>query len=420
MYKFDKPLEYNSDNDEVALMLGKELELNQLSTEELQPYLEKFRAIKEIAGRHGSTFGVYIGEEEGRHFFQGTDTGLYFTTNNIVRSNMGSGELTIKTGDMIMFEHEYFVIVDKELTVEEIGQIVLDTGIQWVDSYLTGFFDGKDNANEFTYDYLNERLTKLAKQKKENEEARKKELEEREKIVNIDEEKWEKTGTFADKDGKMVVTDNSITIDNKETYTFSKKIKEMFSFSQVSSRIGFDFSIVGCTNRLLEYGSNNADLSVRYIGDKQAIAIHIENNKSTINGTVVSKAKLLTILRNIGTPTTDKPLTAEKIKALNNLGVVKQNLIKLEEVEVKIGNNYVKVPISFLPDDEKGDIFKVNVIGSEAKMDWEALKKMFSVSVSNARRHISATDYFELMNSLGVDRAVSIEKITEAKMLQNV
>jgi len=420
MKKIQTKIKKIRDQYDLMLELGYEPSIVRKTEEELETQWGISSILNRKLFGYSVTMLCFIGEERGTYFFQSyTDDGYY----------LFDSDLGIKENEMLLLEHDKYVILDlKDLTEEKIEKLLDDKNLRG-NQYLDDFY-GKITPDRIDFQFLQDTITKKYE---EDEKERNKELEEdkkRMKEQDKQEKNWEKSGCYENEDKEIKIVDNVLNT-RRYTMTFSKPFKTFFT--TLDSLRGFRYSdlteadvidkFMGCLNE-----EETGDVSVTYKNQDglieeddmpQTIQIHIENRKSTFNGVEVSKTKLLSIYRNKGKNTKKYPLTTEKINALNNLGVVKLRLVGADEIT--IGNKNTNIPISFLPHDTKGTLIKVSVCGNEpVLMEWLKLKSTFRVSVGGASTSISPESYFEFMDELGFKTQEALEIYKEAKMLQEV
>lgn len=75
-------------------------------------------------------------------------------------------------------------------------------------------------------------------------------------------------------------------------------------------------------------------------------------------------------------------MTNEQIGYYSDLGATKMKLFEITEIEV--GGNQIKIPITFVPVDKNGDVFKVKISNIESEVKWEELAEIFHLKCSSS------------------------------------
>jgi len=272
----------------------------------------------------------------------------------------------------------------------------------------------KDN-DTLTKKMIQDEADRINKEDEERNAERQAEAELKRKEEEVQEKNWNDTGSY--KMGDISAEGNVLKFKQEYgkpvTMTTSMPVKNIITLNELTNK---HLDVVNIVNNIINIAKDTEGDVLIEIEDELPIKIHIQDRNTTFNGTEINKGKVLTVLRNRGNNTTEMPLTSEKIKALNDLGLAKQNLIKEESIRVQD----VNVPVTFLPADENGDLFTVSVMGNETKAEWSLLKDLLGVSTVYTRMTLTAESYFSFLDKIGFDRAKAIQIFSEAKMLKSL
>jgi hypothetical protein len=252
--------------------------------------------------------------------------------------------------------------------------------------------------------YIKSKLAVLAEEKKsrQDEDTRRKE-----RNIEAEEAKksWRESSIYTNDShyNQIVINGNQLKYGNT-TIVIEPAFNKIYQYDEIGHKWDKSIGIVG---ELIAKNVNHITYTDNH--NTHSFDILIADRKSTMNGVLVTKNKILTILRNA------KSGTNEEIETLNKMGVTKLSLFNIDEVNV----NEIKIPFSAKAIDE--DNFEITFGNKAITAPWTEIRPLFGVVGYALSKQIQTPKFMEFMQKyLNIDKSGVFKYLGDYKLLGDI